>query len=394
VPVDSLILLAWSILHEDETLVEERAFWLAWSQINGIGPILLRRLHKYFGTLAHAWEASPIDLIEVDGLGTQTAELIAIERQKFDPVALLRQHEQENPCFWTPADPEYPKLLLEIPDPPSVLYYEGVVDLEENQGVVPAIGIVGTRSPTDYGRRWTRRITNTLAENGFTIVSGLAEGIDTEAHRSCLDVEGRTLAVVGNGVNVTYPWSNRFLYKDVVRRGLVLSEHPANTQPDRIHFPRRNRIIAGLCRATLVMEAPQKSGALITAHFANEYGRDVYILPGNLDNSKAIGCLNLLNNGAHVILSESHLLEMLGAMPALQRSPPPAQTQLPLNLEPDLEKILQTMTDLSEGQQVESVPFDLIVQKSELPAGNVSSALLQLELMGLVSQLPGMRYQR
>lgn len=379
---------------EDETLAEERAFWLAWSQINGIGPILLKRLQKSFGTLGNAWEASPIELLEVDGLGVQTAEIIAAERQQLHPEQLLQQHERENPCFWTPADPDYPQLLLEIPDPPSVLYYQGKVDFQENQGFAPMVAIVGTRSPSDYGRRWTRRLTTALAQNGFTIVSGLAEGIDTEAHRSCLDVEGRTLAVLGTGVDTVYPWSNRSLYQQVITHGLVLSEYPAGTQPDRIHFPRRNRIIAGLCRAILVMEAPKKSGALITAYFANDYGRDVYILPGSLDNPKAIGCLSLWSKGAQPILDESHLLEMLGAIPQLHPSSPPTQTQLPLNLEPDLEKILQTITALSQGQSVGSVPFDLIVQSSELSAGSTSSALLQLELMGLVAQLPGMRYQK
>jgi DNA processing protein len=380
--------------NEDETLAEERAFWLAWSQINGIGPILLKRLQKSFGTLGYAWEANPTDLLAVDGVGIQTAETIVAERQHLQPEQLLQQHEQENPCFWTPADSDYPQLLLEIPDPPAVLYYQGKVDLQENQGVVPMVAIVGTRSPSDYGKRWTRRLTTALAQNGFTIVSGLAEGIDTEAHRSCLDVEGRTLAVLGTGVDTVYPWSNRSLYQQVIQHGLVLSEYPAGTQPDRIHFPRRNRIIAGLCRAILVMEAPKKSGALITAYFANDYGRDVYILPGSLDNPKAIGCLSLWSKGAQPILDESHLLEMLGTIPRLQSSPPIAQTQLPLNLEPNLEKVLQAITALSQGQTVESVPFDLIVQASELSAGSTSSALLQLELMELVTQKPGMRYQR
>ncbi|MGA7936713.1 MAG: DNA-processing protein DprA [Kovacikia sp.] len=375
-------------------MAEERAFWLAWSQINGIGPILLKRLQKSFGTLAHAWEASSTDLLEIDGLGFQTAEIIVAERRQLHPEQLLQQHEQENPSFWTPADPEYPQLLLEIPDSPSVLYYQGKVEHRENQGLVPMVAIVGTRSPSDYGKRWTRRITTALAQNGFTIVSGLAEGIDTEAHRSCLDMEGRTLAVVGTGVDMVYPWSNRGIYQQVVTHGLVLSEYPAGTQPDRTHFPRRNRIIAGLCRAVLVMEAPKKSGALITAYFANDYGRDVYILPGSLDNPKAIGCLHLWSKGAQPILSESHLLEMLGTMPQMHTPTRPTQTQLPLNLGPDLEKVLQTITELSQGQIGESVPFDLIVQKSELLAGNVSAALLQLELMELVSQQPGMRYQR
>lgn len=374
-------------------MVEERAFWLAWSQLNGVGPVLLRRLQKHFGSLGTAWEAHTSALVEVEGVGIQTADAIASERQNRYPAALLEQHERENPHFWTPADADYPRLLLETPDPPALLYYHGTVNLLENQGTTPTVAIVGTRDPSDYGRRWTRRLTTTLAQSGFTVVSGLAEGIDTEVHRSCLSLHGRTLAVLGTGVDVVYPWSNRHLQQQVVEHGLLLSEYPAGTQPDRTHFPRRNRIIAGLSRATIVMEAPERSGALITAHMANDYGRDVYVLPGSLDNHKAIGCLHLLNKGAQVILSEAHLLEMLGSLPQL----PPTSSQpaaLPLDLEPELANVLQILTNVSQENGVESLPFDAIVQQSQLQAGAVSSALLQLELMGLIAQQPGMRYQR
>ena len=381
-------------LREERTLVEERAFWFAWSQISGIGPILLRRLQKHFGSLSTAWDVSAAALLEVEGVGTQTADTIVVERQKLDPFVLLNQHERENLNFWTPADAAYPRLLLETPDPPALLYYRGNVDLLENQGTTPTVAIVGTRDPSDYGRRWTRRLTTTLAQSGFTVVSGLAEGIDTEVHRSCISLNGRTLAVLGTGVDVVYPWSNRHLHQQVIEHGLLLSEYPAGTQPDRTHFPRRNRIIAGLSRATIVMEAPMRSGALITAHIANDYGRDVYVLPGSLDNAKAIGCLHLLNKGAQVILSEANLLEMLGSLPQLLPLPPAQQTQIPLNLEPELEKVLQILTDFAQENGVEALPFDLIVQQTQLQAGSVSSALLQLELMGLISQQPGMRYQR
>lgn len=341
-----------------------------------------------------AWEASASVLVEVEGVGAQTADAIVVERKAHNPTVLLEQHERENAHFWTPADADYPRLLLETPDPPPLLYYRGTVDALENQGTTPIVAIVGTRDPSDYGRRWTRRLTTTLAQGGFTVVSGLAEGIDTEVHRSCLSVRGRTLAVLGTGVDVVYPWSNRQLQQQVVEQGLLLSEYPAGTQPDRTHFPRRNRIIAGLSRATIVMEAPLRSGGLITAHLANEYGRDVYILPGSLDNPKALGCLHLLNKGAQVILSEAHLLEMLGSLPQLAPPTPAHQTQIPLNLEPALDKVLQILTQFSQANGAESLPFDFIVQQSQLQAGSVSSALLQLELMGLVSQQPGMRYQR
>lgn len=375
--------------------MEERALWLAWSQIDGIGPTLIKRIEKEFGTLAAAWEADGAELLHVEGIGPQAVTMIRSARSQIQPEQLLAEHEQKNLSFWTPADAAYPRLLLEIPDPPPVLYYRGQVDLQENWGATPTIAVVGTRRPSDYGRWWTRRITTALIKHGFTVVSGLAEGIDTEAHRACVTAARRTVAVVGTGVDVVYPWSNRLLYQQVLQQGLVLSEYPAGTQPDRIHFPRRNRIIAGLSRAVLVMEAPERSGALITAHLANEYGRDVFVLPGVLDNPKAIGCLALVNKGAQVILGEDPLLEMLGTLPQLSARPSdhPQPIQLTLNLPAELEPVLKSLAELSQAPGVEFVHLDTVVEKLGLPAGAVSSALLQLEMMELVTQLPGMRYQ-
>jgi DNA processing protein len=373
----------------------DRAFWLAWAQIPGIGPILLKRLRQQFGSLAQAWAANAKALMEVEGVGPQTVEVIVAARSQCDPANLLHQHEQDNPQFITPADPEYPRLLLEIADPPAVLYYRGHLEWLAQWSQTPGIAIVGTRAPSDYGNRWTRRLTKTLAQNGFAIVSGLAEGIDTEAHRSCLAAGGKTLAVLGNGVDVIYPWSNRQLYQQILEQGLILSEYPDGTQPDRVYFPRRNRIVAGLCRATLVLEAPAKSGALITAHLANDYGRDVYALPGSLDNAKSQGCLNLIKKGAEMILSEADLLDMLGSMPQLSLFdliPEPATPPSPPpDLSPDLAQVLQAIITLTRTQ--ETTTFDLIVQQTGMTAAMVSSATFDLEMLDLITQLPGMRYQ-
>lgn len=382
--------------HQEAQLVEERAYWLAWSQVERVGPVLLRRLEQQFGTLAEAWKANATQLGKVEGFGYQTVNTVTAKRTQINPEQFLEQHLIKNPCFWTLADNDYPRLLREIPSPPPVLYYRGVVQSQENQGIKPMVGIVGTRDPTEYGKRWTRKISAALAQHGFTVVSGMAAGIDTEAHRGCLDAGGRTLAVLGTGVDMVYPPRNQSLYEQIQQQGLVLSEYPAGTQPNRIHFPQRNRIIAGWSRAVLVMEAPNKSGALITAHYANDFCRDVYALPGSLDNPQSLGCLGLLSDGAHVILSEGHLLKMLGAIPNLDQA-----VQLPLftpektktvpklepKLEPELAKVLQVLTS-------EPTPLDAIVVQSNLAVSSVSSALLQLEIMGLVSHLPGMRYQR
>jgi DNA processing protein len=382
-------------------LAEERAYWLAWSQIHGVGPILLQRLHQHFNTLAAAWTAKAADLEQVEGFGKQTVETVLQERSQLEPEQFLEKHLIENPYFWTPADKDYPCLLLEIPNPPPVLYYRGKVDLKENQGITPTVAIVGTRSPSEYGKRWTRKISTALAKSGFTVVSGLAAGIDTEAHTSCLEAGGRTLAVFGTGVDIVYPKPNERLRDRVLQQGLAISEYPAGTQPNRTHFPRRNRIIAGLSRATIVIEAPQKSGALITAYQANDFCRDVYVLTARLDDDRSFGCLELLNKGAHPILpnsdrllSEERLLEMLGSIPKLDTAEqlslfpehPILEKKTP-PLEPELAKVLSA---IDSGP----ISLDLIVEAAGLEPGTVSGILLQLELLGLVSQLPGMRYQR
>ncbi|MEC4985070.1 MAG: DNA-processing protein DprA [Oscillatoria sp. PMC 1068.18] len=366
-------------------MVEERAYWLAWSQVPKVGSILLQRLYQHFGSLQAAWLASESELRAVEGFGAKTLSIILTKRHTLNPEQLLTQHLVKNPHFWTPADPDYPYLLREIPTPPALLYYRGQPNHQENQGITPMVGIVGTRYPTEHGRRWTRKISNTLAKHGFTIVSGMAAGIDTEAHQGCLEAGGRTIAVLGTGVDIIYPASNRNLYNQIQNQGLILSEYVAGTKPNAKNFPPRNRIIAGLCRAVLVMEAPQRSGALITARYANEFGRDIYVLPNSPDREEYRGCLKLLNRGAFGIEGEAELLEMLGTIPQLDVVVEPQQP-IP-ELELNLAKVLSTIA-------TEAMPFDLIVQAVEMDSSTVSAALLELELMGLISQLPGMRYRR
>jgi DNA processing protein len=380
--------------------MQERAAWLAWAQISGMGPVALQRLQERFGSLAKAWTASLDELGSVSGVGPIVLKAIANQRPQLDPDAFLNTHLQTNPTFWTPADPDYPRLLKEIPDPPAVLYYRGNAALLDAQGRNPVVGIVGTRDPTDYAQRWTRKLAIVLAKNDIAVISGMAEGIDTQAHLGCLEAKGQTIAVLGTGTDIAYPPRNRELHQQILAKGLVISEYPAGTQPNRSHFPRRNRMIAALSRATLVMEAPMRSGALITAYMANDYGRDVYVLPGTLDNPRAAGCLGLMTRGAQLILGEGHLLELLGRIPTLD--PIPTQTSLSFatpsvtppapTLSAELQKIWTLMQSLYEGSGQTALSFDQLVQNAAQPANEVSSALLQLELMGLVTQLPGMRY--
>lgn len=363
---------------------QEQAYWLAWSQIKGIGAVSLKKIYQHFGSLQKAWDAPTIAFAEIDGINGKAAQAIGHHRPTQLPAQLITPHLQQNPNFWTPHQELYPRLLAEIPSPPPLLYYRGQIDPEENSGSKSMVGIVGTRNPTEYGKRWTKKITQALVSHGFGIVSGMAAGIDAVAHHACLAANGRTIAVLGTGVDTIYPFSNRELYHQLTAKGLILSEYPAQTQPDRGHFPARNRIIAGLCRAVLVIEAPQRSGALITARFANDFCRDVYVLPGSLDSPQSLGCLSLLNSGAHVILGIEHLLELLGTMPCLDRLPSVTKPK------PELKPKLSAIYDLINR---ESIAVDAIAEQTGLSINEILAALSELEMMDLVSQLPGMRYQ-
>ncbi|MBD2107493.1 DNA-processing protein DprA [Nodosilinea sp. FACHB-13] len=377
----------------------ERAYWLAWAQAYGLGPILLKRLCSHFGTLSAAWHAEGAALLEVEGIGLGTGSKLVEYRQTVSPLELLASYEQQHPNFWTPADAEYPALLYEITDPPPLLFYRGQPELAGALHLVPSVGVVGTRNPSDYGQRWTRRLTQQLVAHDVIVISGLAKGVDRYAHQQTLDSHGLTIAVLGTGVDQVYPLGNRDLHDRIARHGLLLSEHPNGTPPDRAHFPRRNRIIAGLSRAVVVTEAPARSGALITAQLANDYGRDVFAVPGSLDNLNSEGCLGLINQGAQMILNDKTLIAALGQMPQISNGEPagyalsekgdrpPVRPPVSPPLSPTMAQVLATITS-------EPISLDGLVQQLAQPTGEVLATLVQLELMGLVTQLPGMRYQR
>lgn len=400
----------------------ERAYWLAWSQIKNVGPVLIKRLYERFGSLSLAWQADAAELLSVDGIGLVTADQIVGLRSQLHPTQLLEQHETQYTDFWTPADPDYPKLLWEVPDPPPILYYRG--PFRPNQTTAMTVAIVGTRHPSPYGRRWTQRLSRRLSQQQITIVSGMAAGIDTHAHQSCLENQGQTIAVLGTGVDVIYPANNQTLYQRILKTGLILSEYPDGTPPDRSHFPRRNRIIAGISHATLVTEAPERSGALITAYLANDYGRHVYALPDGLDNPTARGCLALINTGATMVVGEDNLVKDLlstgiaseysgsqekqntaenphtgtNTAPktanehnrdseASQQTASIPKTDLPPQLDEILQPIFQAVPD-------DPISLDNLVNATQLDTSILLSSLLQLELAGLITQLPGGHYQR
>lgn len=382
----------------------EKKYWLAWSRVKGVGPVSLRKIYEYFGNLENAWLASSKEYLRVDGIGKKTAISISEEKQKINPEQLLVKHQENNPHFCTPNEKIYPQLLLEIPSYPAVLYYSGELELAQKMNHL--IGIVGTRNPTEHGRRWTYNISKALAQNGFIVVSGLAEGIDTIAHRGCLDGGGKTIAVLGNGLDRVYPSKNKQLMAEIAEKGLILTEYEYGSIPEKGNFPARNRIVAGLCRAVLVMEAPEKSGALITARYANEFNRDVYTLPNTPDNFQARGCLRLIHKGAEIIITEEELLSSLGAIPSLTESvqqlslfsttsdtentnqtiPIPSPSTLP-DLQPPFSQVYNAIAS-------EPTSLDMIISNSGLSSSEVSGILLQLELDGMVAQLPGMMYRK
>lgn len=369
---------------------QERPYWLAWAKVKGIGPHRLKRLLECFGSLQRAWEADEPALQQVEGIGSTLAQSIQAARCQLIPEQVLEQTLKPGIPFLTPADPGYPPLLWELPDPPPILYVLGDCPTWEQ----PAIGIVGTRAPTAYGRHWTKQISAALAEAGCVVVSGLAAGIDGVAHQACLEASGKTVAVVGTGPEVVYPAQHRQLHQRIQTQGAILSEYPPGTPSAKEHFPQRNRIIAGLCRATLVMEAPERSGALIIAYLANDYGREVYALPGNIDTAAARGCLNLIRNGAGMILGIESLLEDLRLVHGSPRetadsgSPGSGNIQVKAGpTDPDQQLLWQILGS-------EPMGIDALAQATQMEITTLSSTLLMMELEGWLVQLPGMRYRR
>jgi DNA processing protein len=367
---------------------------LVWPQVSGIGPHRLKQLFAHFGSLEAAWQSSETDLLSVAGIGEKLAAAIRETRDRLDPASVSGSDSclanANDPLsgikLLTPADPGYPPLLWEIPDPPPTLYLRG-----DPQPWSPAVAVVGTRSPTAYGRRWTELLVRGLVEAGCSVVSGMALGIDGVAHRAALNAGGRTIAVLGTGVDVVYPPRHQSLYDAICTQGAVVSEFPPGTQPAKEHFPRRNRTIAGLCQATLVLEAPERSGALITTRFANDYNREVYALPGSLDTREAQGCLQLIREGAGLILGVSELLQELGLADAPNAAQPHRADMLsPLEPPPLSDRELTVWQAL----ETSAIAFDVLAEVTRLDAGTLSSTLLMMELAGIVEQLPGMRYRR
>jgi DNA processing protein len=355
---------------------EERAYWVAFNHIRGVGSARVQKMLKAFGTLQAAWGASRNQLLSA-GVDERTADSIALGKPALDPQALLDRCTTLGLRVLVWDDPDYPPRLKELPSPPPVLYVRG--SITEADGL--AVAVVGTRKATAYGREVTRLFAAALAANGITVVSGLARGIDSEAHSVALERGGRTLAVLGCGADIVYPPEHDRLARRITQSGAVLSDYSPGTPPDAANFPPRNRIIAGLGLATLVVEAGEESGALLTAWYAAEYGRDVFAVPGNILNAASKGCNRLINDGAQPAISPDELIRALD----LPRIAPALQMRMIVPESPIEAKILNALGP-------EPVHVDLLRARVDLPVETVSGALTMMELKGMVRAVGGMQY--
>ena len=352
------------------------ASWLQLALTPGIGPATLQRMLRQFGLPQAVLSRKRSELAAF----TTPAVLAALDSP---PVAQAVERSldwarQPGCSIVTLADESYPRALLEIGDPPPLLYAQGRVELLSR----PALAVVGSRNATQQGEANAEAFSRALSEAGFTIVSGLALGIDAAAHRGGLAGAGSTIAVVGTGIDVVYPARNAALAAEVAERGLLLSEFPLGTSPAAQNFPRRNRLISGLARGCLVVEAALASGSLITARAAAEQGRDVFAIPGSIHSPLAKGCHALIKTGAKLVeCAEDVLAELSGFRPSGS-----ASTTLQPAAAPDAGLLAHMGHD--------PVDVDSLCSRAGLSAEQVSSELLRLELDGRVAALPGGLYQR
>lgn len=364
-------------------MAQDLFYWVALSLVPGVGSVLFKRLLELFERPEEVFRAPLKELLQVEGVG----EKVVREIQKGPPEKgvekELRLLQEVGGRILTIQDSLYPRRLKEIYDPPPVLYTRGEIKGEDDL----ALSIVGSRKTSPYGRWITEKISEEIARHGVTIVSGLARGIDSVAHIGAIAGGGRTLAVLGCGVDVVYPPENRTLYRQVIDHGAVLSEFPMGSPPEGMHFPRRNRIISGLSIGVVVIQASARSGSLITADYAIEQGREVFAIPGNIGADGSRGTNRLIKEGAKLVESSEDILEEI--LPQWKREKesllkvPSPEEGLPM----EEKGIYQRLGD-------SPLHIDEIIRESRLDPGKVSSLLMNLEIKGLVVQWPGKCFTR
>ena len=356
--------------------MENTIFWIGFNLVKGIGAVRFKALLDYFGDARTAWQASP-QALQAAGLSPKLVENLLKIRSQVSLELVWERMQTQGINILTWEDENYPRRLKDIDQPPPVLYLRG--DL--TPGDEWAVAIVGTRRITSYGRQVTEEVASTLARNGVTVVSGLARGVDAVAHQAALNAGGRTLAVLGNGVDRIYPPENRRLAEQIISQGALISDYPLGTPPAGTNFPPRNRIISGLALAVVVVEAGLDSGALITSTFAVEQGRDVFAVPGSILAHQSKGTNRLIQDGAHPLLDPQEILEVLNlTMVTEHRS---ARLVLPTD---------STEAQLLQILSSEPLHVDDIHAKTDMPIEKVSATLAMMELKGMVRQVGGMHY--
>ncbi len=362
--------------------VSEREALLVLNAVGHLGQQRVSRLTEHFGSAANALQAAEKELAASQILSSEiVSRLVNFSRDEFLKTEreLLKKFQV---IVLTLADDDYPKLLKEIPDAPVVLYARGDIDVLNS----PCIAVVGPRLASLYGLSVAEKFSSQLAESGITIVSGLAKGVDTSAHRGALKAKGKTIAVLGCGLAEMYPAENEKLSREIVRNGAVVSEFPMTMPPIKYNFPQRNRIISGLSLGVIIAEASHKSGALITSRFALEQGREVFAVPGKVDNPNAAGVNNLIKQGAKLIMSvEDVLEELIVQLKPYTLNPVPAETQTPAAVKNLTEE--EREVSLCLGKQPSHI--DQIAHHCGRSMDWLGSKLLSLELKGIVKQLPG-----
>ena len=358
--------------------MKNKAYWVAFSHVKGIGAVRFRRLIDFFGDLSVAWQA-PYEAFLSAGLSEKNADQIMHFRNTIDPFRLCENIEKQGIQILTWEDEGYPRRLNEVDQSPPVIYLKGSITGEDDW----AIAIVGTRRMTGYGKQVTSELAAFLALHGVTVVSGLARGIDAVAHEAALTAGGRTMAVLGCGVDMVYPPEHKHLSEKIMAQGALLSDYAPGTLPEGVNFPPRNRLISGLSLATIVVEAGMKSGALITSTFAVEQGRDVFAVPGNIYAPQCKGTNYLIQQGARPLIDFDELLDILQLQKIQHHQA--ARQYLPEN------EIEQRLLALINDQPMH---IDEIQNLIELPMSQISSALVMLELKGMVYQAGTMNYAR
>lgn len=374
--------------HREKNAVDEMLAWFHLKSVPGVGNHLFKRLLDRFGSPQAALRASPEELAAVEGVTRRVVDALRAHPAPPDAAAEIDAARRRGYRLVTLCDPGYPPLLREIPDPPPLLYVNG--DLA---GGARCVAVVGSRNATAYGRDAARQLCAELARLNFTVVSGMALGIDTAAHEGALSGRGRTVAVLGSGLNQIYPAENRRLAERIAASGAVISEFALDSGPDAHHFPVRNRIISGMCAGTVVVEATRHSGSLITARLAAEQNREVFAVPGSVQSFKSMGTHTLIKQGAKLVENAQDIVSELGQFltaPEADGGAPapdgPARAAARCGLTDEEARVLRALGPYP-------LHIDELVRRLAAAAGTLSAVLLQLELKGAVRQLPGKLFQ-